>query len=98
MLTGIPEIFFDLTRRNERDILAPFMKYFKHRLVALRDRDGNTLLHVAVQSHGLMQNMVELLLQCGLSAHDENNKGVTPAQLAVKGRKEKLMKMLGAPM
>jgi len=91
----VPAVIFNLVKRNEQDILKPFLKHFRPALLGLRDADGNTLLHAAVAAPGLMKNMVTLLLQNGFPAGVINHAQVTPRALAVKYKRHALIPLLG---
>lgn len=94
IVESAPELIFDLVKRNEPDMLAPFLKHFKPAIQALRDDKGNTLLHQAVLSRGLIENTIQLLRNSGLSLQIMNKEGLTPLSLAMKNNKTALIKWL----
>ncbi|NIG55082.1 hypothetical protein [Chitinophaga sp. Cy-1792] len=61
-----PAIIFDLVRRNEQDMLMPFLKYYKKELAALRDANNFSLLQWAQQVRGVVPATIALLLQANL--------------------------------
>ncbi|MBL0742969.1 ankyrin repeat domain-containing protein [Chryseolinea lacunae] len=87
-----PELIFNLVKRNESDLITPFLKNFKTQMTRLRDQNGNTLLHHAVLSRARVEHTVELLLNAKLSPHEKNNNGQTPAELALLHKKDNLTK------
>jgi hypothetical protein len=89
-----PEVIFGLVKRNEQEMLGPFLKNFKPALQALRDDQGNTLLHQAVLSRGLVENTIQLLRTSGISLQAKNKEGQTPLSLATKNNKTHLVKLL----
>lgn len=91
---SVPEIIFGLVKRNEQEMLAPFLKHFKSALQALRDQQGNTLLHQAVMSRGLVENTIQLLRNSGISLQITNKEGLTPLSLAMKNNRKELIKGL----
>jgi len=94
IVESAPELIFDLVKRNELEMLPPFLKYFKPALQALKDDNGNTLLHQAVLSRGLVENTIQLLRNNGLSLQTMNKEGLTPLSLAKKNNKTALIKLL----
>ncbi|AEV98159.1 hypothetical protein A4D02_33755 [Niastella koreensis] len=94
IVESAPEVIFDLVKRNELDMLTPFLKNFKPALQALRNEKGNTLLHQAVLSRGLVENTIQLLRNSGLSLQIMNKDGLTPLSLAMKNNKTALVKLL----
>ncbi|PWV48279.1 hypothetical protein [Chitinophaga sp. S165] len=66
IVSSIPDIIFDLIRRNEKELLAPFLKHYKRELVMLQNKNGHTLLQHAMTSRGVVENTVQLLRQAGL--------------------------------
>lgn len=89
-----PEIIFSLVKRNEQDMLVPFLKNFKPAMIELRDANGNTLLHQAVLCRGLVENTIQLLRNARLSTEIVNNEGLTPLALAMKNNRTDLIKWL----
>lgn len=61
IISSSPEMIFRLVERNEKDLLAPFLKHFKPAMAALRDQNGNTLLHQAMQGKSRASNTLRLL-------------------------------------
>lgn len=98
LLQGIvestPELIFDLVKRNEQEMLVPFLKNYKQALIALRDEKGNSLLHQAAMSRGLMENTIQLLRNAGCPLQAVNGDGLTPRELAQKYRRTELIKWL----
>lgn len=94
IIQSLPATIFDLVRRNEKDLLIPFLKHFKSAMINLKDENGNTLLHQAVAGRGLMENIIQLLLQTKLSPHTINNDGLTPLGIALKNNKTDLIRLL----
>lgn len=60
----------------------------------LRDEKGNTLLHQAVLSRGMMENTIRLLRDARFSLQAVNKDGLTPLALAVKNNRTELVKWL----
>jgi hypothetical protein len=89
-----PEIIFSLVKRNEQDLLIPFLKNYKSAIIELRDANGNTLLHQAVLCRGLVENTIQLLRNARLSTQAINNEGLTPLALAMKNNRTDLIKYL----
>jgi hypothetical protein len=94
IVTSAPELIFDLVKRNEQDMLIPFLKNCRPALVELRDANGNTLLHHAVLSRGLMENTIQLLRNAKFSLQAVNREGQTPLAIAVKNNRTELIKWL----
>lgn len=94
IIESMPEIIFGLVKRNEQDMLVPFLKNFKPAMIALRDANGNTLLHQAVLCRGLVENTIQLLRNARLSLEAINNEGLTPLALAMKNNRTDLIKWL----
>ncbi|PWV47735.1 hypothetical protein [Chitinophaga sp. S165] len=67
IITETPETIFDLVRRNEQDLLIPFLKHYKRGLMALRSKDNQTLLQFAMKCRSTVENTIELLRQAGVS-------------------------------
>lgn len=61
IISTSPETIFRLVARNEKELLAPFLKHFKPAMAALRDAKGHTLLHQAMQGKGRVSNTLRLL-------------------------------------
>ena len=61
IIGSAPEIIFGLVKRNEQDLLIPFLKNFKPAMMELRDANGNTLLQHAALSRGVVENTIQLL-------------------------------------
>jgi hypothetical protein len=94
IIGSAPEIIFGLVKRNEQDMLKPFLKHFKPALIALKDEQGNTLLHAAILSRSLNEHTIQLLRNNGFSLQAVNKEGLTPLQLAMKNNKPGLAKLL----
>jgi hypothetical protein len=63
VIESFPETIFNLVKRNERELLIPFLKHFRVKMISLRDEHGNTLLQQAYLSRGLTEKMIQLLVQ-----------------------------------
>ncbi|HEY0609994.1 MAG TPA: hypothetical protein VGD35_10070 [Chitinophaga sp.] len=61
IISSSPEMIFRLVARNEKELLAPFLKNCKPAMAALRDENGNTLLQQAMQGKSLASNTRRLL-------------------------------------
>jgi hypothetical protein len=61
IITSAPEIVFSLVKRNEQDMLAPFLKHFKRELAGLRNAEGLTLLQHAQSGRRVTEHTIELL-------------------------------------
>jgi len=94
IIGSMPELIFGLVKRNELEMLAPFLKNFKPAILALKDDLGNTLLHQAVLSRGLVENTIQLLRNSGISLQAMNKEGLTPLSLAMKNKRTDLIKLL----
>lgn len=90
---SFPETIFNLVKRNERELLIPFLKHFQPKIIQLKDEQGNTLLHQAILSRGLAEKTIQLLLQAKFSPDITNNEGLTPPALALKMNKTDLIKL-----
>jgi hypothetical protein len=89
-----PAVIFNLVRRNEQELLKPFLKQYRPALLAMRDAAGNTLLHAAVMAPGVMKGLVTLLLQSGFPKQVTNDAGITPLALALKYKRKALIPLL----
>ncbi|ACU60355.1 hypothetical protein [Chitinophaga pinensis] len=67
ILSETPETIFDLVRRNEQDLLIPFLKHYKQDIIALRNKDDQTLLQYAVKCRSTVENTIQLLRQTGIA-------------------------------
>jgi len=94
IMENYPELIFDLVKRNEQEMLIPFLKNYKQAILTLRDEKGNTLLHQAAMSRGLIENTIQLLRNAGCSLQTVNGDGLTPLALAQKYKRTKLVKWL----
>ena len=94
IIESTPNLIFGLVKRNEQEMLAPFLKNFKPAMLALKDEKGNTLLHQAVMSRGLIENTIQLLRNAGCSLQVVNGDGLTPLALAQKNKRTELVKWL----
>lgn len=94
IIESAPQLIFDLVKRNEHDMLVPFLKNFKQALLTLRDEKGNTLLHQAAMSRGFMENTIQLLRDAGFLLQVVNGDGLTPLELAQKYKRTELVKWL----
>jgi ankyrin repeat protein len=94
IMENFPELIFDLVKRNEQEMLVPFLKNYKQAILALRDEKGNTLLHQAAMSRGFMENTIQLLRNAGFSLQAVNGDGLTPLALAQKYKRTELVKWL----
>ncbi|WP_372367667.1 hypothetical protein [Candidatus Uabimicrobium sp. HlEnr_7] len=93
VVKNYPNVLFQLVKRREKTILETFSKKHRLQLVNLKDKEGNTLLHIATQTHGKMENTIKMLLNVGANSAVKNNKGFTPYDIAQKNKNSKL-KML----
>lgn len=89
-----PQLIFDLVKRNEQEMLVPFLKNYKQAMLTLRDENGNSLLHQAAMSRGFMENTIQLLRNAGFSLQVVNGDGLTPLALAQKYKRKELVKWL----
>lgn len=94
VVKNYPELVFDLVKRNEQEMLVPFLKNFKPAMLSLKDAKGNTLLHQAVMSRGFIENTLQLLRNAGCSLQAVNSDGLTPLELAHKYKRTELVKWL----
>lgn len=94
IIETVPGVVFNLVKRNEKDLLIPFLKSFRAALVNLKDEKGNTLLHQAILCKSPVQNTIQLLLEAKFSLQDLNKEGLTPLELALKNNKTGLVKWL----
>lgn len=94
IIESAPGIVFSLVKRNEQDLLAPFLKNFRAAMINIKDEKGNTLLHQAVLCKSPAQNTIRLLLEANLSLQAVNNEGLSPLALALKNNKTGLAKWL----
>lgn len=67
IVTTTPDMIFGLVKRNEQELLAPFLKHFKPVLLALRDEKGNNLLQYAVSVRRVVENTKQQLRDAGFS-------------------------------
>lgn len=93
IVESFPETIFNLVKRNERELLIPFLKYCQPRLTGIRDEQGHTLLHQAVLSSRLTEKTVQLLLQAKFPTDIVNNEGLTALMLALKMNKTAIIKL-----
>lgn len=63
IITSAPETVFNLVKRNEQDLLVPFLKHYKREIAELRDEKKQTLLQHAMASRGVVENTIQLLRQ-----------------------------------
>ena len=89
-----PSLIFNLVKRNEKELLAPFLKHYKNALINIRDEQGNTLLHQAVLSRVPAEQTMQLLLQSKFSQQAVNAEGLTALDLALRNNKKKLIGLL----
>ena len=89
-----PELLFDLVKRNEQDMLTPFLKNCKPGILELKDVKGNSLLHQAAMSRGHIENTIRLLRNAGFSLKSVNGDGLTPLALAQRYNRTELIKWL----
>ncbi len=61
IIRSAPEIIFGLVKRNEQDMLAPFLKHFKRELAGLRNEEGHTLLQHALSTRRVTEHTLALL-------------------------------------
>lgn len=67
IISTTPEKIFDMVRRNEQDLLATFLKHYKSDIIALRNKQGQSVLQYAVQCRSTVENTVRLLQQAGVN-------------------------------
>ena len=60
--------------------------------VNMKDREGNTLLHIAVTSDDI--GIVELILKTGTSINESRMDGMTPLHMAIESEQEENVKIL----
>lgn len=65
IITRTPEMVFNLVRRNEQELLHPFLKHYKRELAAMRNENNQTLLQYALTSRGVVENTIQILRQYG---------------------------------
>ncbi|SDG61700.1 hypothetical protein [Chitinophaga filiformis] len=65
ILSGAPETVFNLVKRNEQDLLIPFLKHYKREIAELKDENNHTLLQHAMTSRKVVENTIQLLRQYG---------------------------------
>ncbi|MCF6403688.1 hypothetical protein L3C95_12425 [Chitinophaga filiformis] len=65
IITSTPETVFNLVKRNEQDLLLPFLKHYKREVAELRNEKDQTLIQYAMTSRGAVENTVQLLRQYG---------------------------------
>ena len=94
IIANYPELIFELVKRNEQEMLMPFLKNYKQAILTLRDEKGNSLLHQAAMSRGLIENTIQLLRNAGCSLQAVNGDGLTPLALAQKYKRTELVKWL----
>jgi ankyrin repeat protein len=74
-------VLFELTRSNESELVKKLIdKEFD--LKAIRDADGNTLVHEAARHDAA--SMVELLISSGVPFDEPNTAGDTPLHIAIR--------------
>jgi hypothetical protein len=61
-----PEEVFNLVKRNEQDMLIPFLKYCKRSMATWRDDSRRTLLQQAAATRGVVENTLQLLRDANL--------------------------------
>ena len=94
IIESAPGIVFNLVKRNEKEMMIPFLKNFRAAMINLKDEKGNTLLHQAILCKSPVQNTIQLLLEARFSLQALNNEGLTPLELALKNNKTGLVKWL----
>lgn len=65
IITRTPEMVFHLVRRNEQDLLHPFLKHYKREIAALKNENEQTLLQYAMTSRGVVENTIQILRHYG---------------------------------
>jgi len=81
-------------RQSRAEVLCPLVGHGANPNV--RDADGNTPLHLAAASGYPNEGgwCVEALLKAGADVHAKNNAGLTPLDIAKKGKNSVVIKML----
>ena len=65
IIADTPEMIFNLVKRNEQELLIPFLKHYKREIAELRNESKQTLLQHAMASRGVVENTLQLLRQYG---------------------------------
>ncbi|MBW8685196.1 hypothetical protein [Chitinophaga rhizophila] len=65
-ITKAPDIVFQLVKRNEKDLLYPFLRYYKRELATLRNEQGLSLGAYAITTRGVVENTIQLLRAANL--------------------------------
>jgi len=65
IITSTPETVFNLVKRNEQELLIPFLKHYQREIAELRDENNQTLLQHAMTSKKVVENTIQLLRQYG---------------------------------
>jgi len=66
MIQDIPDIIFDLVRRNEIYLLAPFLKTHKRKLSALRNDKGLSIMQYATATRGVKEKTIQIIREANL--------------------------------
>lgn len=66
MVRHIPGMLFGLVKRNEKHLLAPFLKHYKRQLSVLQDEKGQSLLQYALQTRGVKADTIQLLREANI--------------------------------
>jgi hypothetical protein len=83
-----------LVQGQEMEMLEPFLKNYKTDMLALRDKKGNSLLHLAVQGGNPTEKMIVRLLKAGFSAGTKNDVGETSVDIAWKKNRKELVEVI----
>jgi hypothetical protein len=93
-LQHCPESIGKLVQGQEMEMLEPFFKNYKTEILSVRDKKGNTLLHLALQVGKPSEKMITRLLRVGFSADMKNNAGETAVDLALKKNRKELAELI----
>ncbi|RAJ81905.1 hypothetical protein CLV59_104130 [Chitinophaga dinghuensis] len=67
IIQDIPDIIFELVRRNEVYLLAPFLKTHKRKLGSLRNENGQSLLEYATATRNVKEKTIQLIREARLT-------------------------------
>ncbi len=66
MIQDIPDIIFDLVRRNEVYLLTPFFKTHKRKLGSLRNEKGQSILEYAAATRSVTEKTLQMIREAHL--------------------------------
>ncbi|NLU90758.1 hypothetical protein [Chitinophaga sp. Ak27] len=66
MIRHIPGMLFSLVTRNEKQLLAPFLKNYKRQLSILQNEKGQSLLQYAQHTRGVKADTIQLLREANI--------------------------------